>query len=177
MVALQTVTWRAATLGRWIALILGSLMVLLFLAFFFGEGPPRLSALTAVDGLLFAAMGALFLGLALAWKWEGLGGLLSVAGFAALVATGRIHLRVWTLDAPAAIAVVHLACWWRLRAGPPAALPSWRVSRTALLSLGAERRLESRRCRPEGPRHENREWQTTKCDGLPHRVAYSARRV
>jgi hypothetical protein len=137
MVALQTVTWRAATLGRWIALILGSLMVLLFLAFFFGEGPPRLSALTAVDGLLFAAMGALFLGLALAWKWEGLGGLLSVAGFAALVATGRIHLRVWTLDAPAAIAVVHLACWWRLRAGPPAALPSWRVSRTALLSLGA----------------------------------------
>ena len=127
MVALQTVTWRAATLGRWIALILGSLMVLLFLAFFFGEGPPRLSALTAVDGLLFAAMGALFLGLALAWKWEGLGGLLSVAGFAALVATGRIHLRVWTLDAPAAIA--PYSCWIsRYRATSNRPSPTWATS-------------------------------------------------
>jgi hypothetical protein len=119
------------------ALILGSLMVLSFLAFFFGEGPPRLSELTAAERFQFLAMITLFLGLALSWKWEGLGGLLTVAGFLALVAISRSHLRLWALYVPAAIGVVHVACWWRLRSGAPANLTPWQFSRNALLAFGA----------------------------------------
>jgi len=133
----QTVTWRAAVLGRWMALILGTLMVLIFLAFFFGEGPPHFSALTAAEKLQFAAMGALFLGLAIAWKWEGWGGLLAVAGFAALVAVDRSHLGRWAFDTPAVAGVAHVVCWLRLRAGPPTGLIPWRISRNTLLGLGA----------------------------------------
>jgi hypothetical protein len=112
-------------------------MVLFFLAFFFGEGPPHFSALTASEKLQFMAMGVLFLGLAVAWKWEGAGGLLAVAGFAALVAIDSSHLRLWAFDAPAAIAAFHIACWLRLRAGPPEGLVPWRLSRGTLFGLGA----------------------------------------
>ena len=132
MIAWQNATWRAAVVGRWIALISGTLMVLLFLAFFFGEGPPKLSELTAVEKLQFAAMGALFLGLALAWKWEGPGGLLTLAGFAAMAAISRSHLRGWAFDTPAVIGAVHVVCWWRLRAGAPAGMAPWRLSRNLL---------------------------------------------
>ena len=131
------VTWRAAVLGRWMALILGTLMVLFFLAFFFGEGPPHFSELTTIERLQFLAMGALFLGLVVSWKWEGFGGLLAVAGFLALVAISRSHLRLWAFDLPAAFAMVHLVCWWRLRTGAPADLAPWHLSRNTLLGLGA----------------------------------------
>jgi hypothetical protein len=137
MLRLDGVTWRAAAVGRWIALIFGSLMVLFFLAFFFGEGPPRVSELTGLEELQFLAMGSLFLGLAVAWKWEGLGGLLAVAGFLALVAISRSHLRLWALYLPAAMGAVHVLCWWRLRAGAPANLTPWHVPRNALFALGA----------------------------------------
>jgi hypothetical protein len=137
MFTLDAATWRAAQFGRWVALILGSLMVLFFLALFFGEGPPRFSALTSQERLQFIAMGSLFLGLALSWKWEGLGGLLAVVGFLALVAISRTHLTLWALYLPAAIGVAHLACWWRLRAGAPADLGPWHVSRNILIPLGA----------------------------------------
>ena len=136
MGTLQNVTWRAAVLGRWTAQILGTLMVLFFLAFFFGEGPPRLGDLTALETLQLLAMGGIFLGLAVSWKWEGLGGSLAVAGFLALVAISRTHLRLWALEAPAAIGVVHLLCWWRLHAGAPAHLAPWHLSRSTLLGLG-----------------------------------------
>ena len=49
---LQSVTWRAAVVGRWTALILGTLMVLLFLAFFFGEGPPNFFHLTTSERVI-----------------------------------------------------------------------------------------------------------------------------
>ena len=133
----QSATWRAAVIGRWLALLFGTLTVLFFLSFLFGEGLPHLSDLSASDRLSFAALAALFLGLALAWKWEGLGGLLGIASFAVLVAIGRDHLTIWAFDIPAGIAVVHIACWWRLRAGAPAGIAPWRLSRNILLASGA----------------------------------------
>ena len=135
MATWQIFTWRAAVIGRWTALIFGTLMVLFFLAFFFGEGPPHLSALTTAEQLQFAAIAALFLGLIVAWKWEGAGGLIAVAGFAALVAISSSHLKPWAFDIPAAIAVLHVACWWRLRAAPPAGLAPWRLSHGILPAL------------------------------------------
>jgi hypothetical protein len=141
MITWQNLTWRAAVIGRWTALIFGTLMVLFFLAFFFGEGPPHLSNLTAADKLQFAALGVLLLGLILAWKWEGAGGLLALAGFVTFVAINSSHLKLSLFDVPGAIAVIHIACWWRLHAGPPAgppdALTPWHVSPGILVGLGA----------------------------------------
>jgi hypothetical protein len=137
MATWQNATWRAAVIGRWTALIFGTLMVLFFLAFFFGEGPPHLSALTGADKLQFAALGVLLLGLIVAWKWEGAGGLLAFAGFVAFVTINSSHLKLSLFDIPGAIALLHIACWWRLRASPPAGLAPWRFSHGFLLGFGA----------------------------------------
>src|ERR1017187_2052874 len=135
MATLAIATWRAAVLGRWMARILGTLMVLLFLALLFGEGPPNPSKLSTAEKLQFAGMIALFFGLALAWKWEGLGGLLSVAGFLLLVALGRSHLTMWAFWLPAAIGLVHTICWARLRVAAPPGLAPWHLSRPAMAAI------------------------------------------
>ena len=119
MATLAIFTWRAAVLGRWTARVLGTLMVLLFLAFLIGEGPPNPSKLSNADRLQFLGLLALFFGLAIAWKWEGQGGLLSIAGLALIVALGRTHLTMWTFWLPAAIGLVHVICWARLRRPVP----------------------------------------------------------
>jgi hypothetical protein len=66
----------AFVIGRWIARILGTLIALGFLTFVVAEGPPPLSP-------TFLCMAVTFAGLLLAWKWEGLGGLLILGGCAA----------------------------------------------------------------------------------------------
>jgi hypothetical protein len=137
MHALQIVSWRVAVAGRWTARILGTLMFLLFLAFFFGEGPPDLSRLTSTERLQFLCITVLFLGLVIAWKWEGLGGLITVAGFAFLVAINANHLRMWALCVPAIVGAMHIASWARLRVGVPARLAPWHVPRSAVISLVA----------------------------------------
>ena len=68
-------SWRAALAGRWTARILGTLVFLLYLAFVFGEGLPLSSHLTVLEKLQFLGVAGLILGLPLAWKWEGAGGL------------------------------------------------------------------------------------------------------
>src|ERR1039457_2149074 len=135
MHALEIVSWRVAVAGRWTARILGTLMFLLFLAFFFGEGPPHLSSLTSTERLQFLCIASLFLGLVIAWKWEGLGGLITLAGFTFLVAINASHLRMWALCVPAIVGVVHLASWGRLRVGAPVYLTPWRLPRLIVISL------------------------------------------
>src|ERR1039457_3438524 len=137
MHALEIVSWRVAVAGRWTARILGTLMFLLFLAFFFGEGPPHLSSLTSTERLQFLCIADLFLGLVIAWKWEGLGGLITVAAFSFLVAINANHLRMWALCVPAIVGAVHIASWARLRVGVPAGLAPWHVPRSAVISLVA----------------------------------------
>src|ERR1700733_2323896 len=112
---LQRATWRAAVVGRWTALILGTLMVLFFLAFLFGEGPPNFFRLTTPEKLTFTGSIALILGLAAAWKWEGWGGLVSICGFALLVAVDRHHMGMLAFVVPSMIGAIHLLCWSRLQ--------------------------------------------------------------
>jgi hypothetical protein len=137
MNALEAVSWRAAVIGRWTAGIAGTLMFLLFLAFFFGEGPPDLSRLTLGERLQALGMAALFLGLPIAWKWEGLGGLITIAGFGLLAAISatNVHLRV--LYVPALTGAVHLVCWGRLRMAAPNGLAPWHLPRFVAISLVA----------------------------------------
>lgn len=124
MAALAIASWRAAVLGRWTARIFGTLVVLLIL---------NPQSLTATEKLQFLGLSGMVAGLLIAWKWEGAGGLLTAAAFAFLAAIGRGHLG-WALVLPAAIAVVHVACWARLHSAAPAGLAPWNVPR-ALVGL------------------------------------------
>ena len=132
---LTVLTWRAAVATRWTALVLGSLLVLMYLAFFLGEGPPNILRLTPSEAASFLATLALILGLAAAWKWEGWGGLVSVCGFALLVAIDRRHLEMWAFVVPAIGGGVHFLCWLRLKAGAPTGVSPWHLSRIAVLGL------------------------------------------
>jgi len=112
--AFAPATWRAAQIGRWVALVLGSLLFLGFLAFFFGEGPPHFARLTAQERWLFVGFGGLFGGLALAWFREGWGGLLSLAGWALFFFLDRRGSLTVPFLLPATVGLLHLVCWWRL---------------------------------------------------------------
>jgi hypothetical protein len=128
-------SWRIAIAGRWIARIAGTLMFLLFLAFVFGEGPPDLSRLTWFERVQAVGIATLFLGLPLAWKWEGLGGLVTVAGFAFLGLADKSNLHRWVLGLPAMAGALHLASWTRLRMARPASLAPWRLPRAVTAGL------------------------------------------
>lgn len=128
-------SWRAALAGRWAARILGTLVFLLYLAFIFGEGLPLSSHLTAREKLQFLGVAGLILGLPLAWKWEGAGGLLSLAGFALLAILSRGYVGLWPFRFPAAIGLLHVLCWERLRVAAPAGLGPWRLPRGVTVSV------------------------------------------
>jgi hypothetical protein len=124
MTELALLTFNAAIAGRWTARIVGTLMVLFILAFVLAETPPPLSKMTPREQRYAIGMGALFLGLVIAWFWEGWGGLLSLAAWALLsILSGRPHWD-WPLLIPGAVGLLHLVCWAILRgpAPPPPAL-------------------------------------------------------
>jgi hypothetical protein len=122
-----------ATIGRWTARIVGTLLVLLFLTIALGEGLPAPSQLTTIEKLQFVGMIGLAAGLLLAWKWEGLGGVVGAVAFLLLVAVSRSNLRMWAFWLPAAVAVVHVACWVRLHAGAPAGVAAWQLPRALVV--------------------------------------------
>jgi hypothetical protein len=134
-------TWQAALAGRWTARILGSLMVLFGLAFIFGEGPPPILRMTAREQLYALGMGSLFLGLVVAWFWEGWGGLLSVLGWGLLAVLARKPAWDMPFSIPAAMGFLHLLCWSRLRGpAPPPEAVNWATRpgvRTLFLFMAA----------------------------------------
>ncbi len=66
---------------RWTARILGGLILVLVLLFFFGEGLPELSTLTAHESRLLFSMLLMLIGTAFAFKWELVGSLLIIFGY------------------------------------------------------------------------------------------------
>jgi hypothetical protein len=113
MGALTDLARQTARAGRLIANILGGLLFLLFLAFVAGEGPFGLVASgERLHGLLVFA---LFAGLAVAWFAEGWGGLISVSSWVLLALTGGAAQWNSLFSIAAALGVLHLICWWRLR--------------------------------------------------------------
>jgi hypothetical protein len=77
----------------------------------------------------------LFFGLPIAWKWEGLGGLITVAGFCFLAAISATNVHRWVLYVPALTGAAHLASWGRLRMAAPTSLVPWRLPRFVAVSL------------------------------------------
>jgi len=101
------------TTVRWIARIIGTLvavLVLVFvLAYTFGDqsegGPPGLQ-----PGLIFACW---ILGVVLAWKWEGIGGLLLVVSSVVfLFVTPRALWPPTPLTAFPISGIMFLGCWF-----------------------------------------------------------------
>lgn len=116
MIPILKLTRQAAVVGRWIALVAGTLLTLTFLAFIFGEGPPPLWRLTLEQNLQFLGMCGLCAGLVLAWKWEDWGALVSLASWTLLLLIDRRFNIKLPIVLPASVALLHLLCWLRLKA-------------------------------------------------------------
>jgi len=135
MIPFDRLTWQTAVAGRWATRIVGALLLLFFLAFVFGEGPPSLAQMTAQEQLYGLGVVILFLGLIVAWCWEGWGGLMSVLAWGYLaVLAGRPP---WGLmfSIPAFVGLTHILCWWRLRGPVPASAPTDVAARVRLKRL------------------------------------------
>lgn len=116
---------RAAQAACWAARIAGLLLALLFLAFVIGESLPRQWTLQLA--LQFLCLFSIAAGLLLAWKWEGLGGLLTIAAFVLLCLTygSFVSFAKWSpfTAIPAIVGLMHVLCWLRLRGASPGRLP------------------------------------------------------
>jgi hypothetical protein len=103
---------RAATILRWIARILGTLLLITIAAFAIGEGVPNPLHGSTAENLLTTAFLTMIVGQIAAWKWEGIGGLLIMGGFGlfAIVNHGvplNVVFGPWLVTG-----LLYLACWW-----------------------------------------------------------------
>jgi hypothetical protein len=110
---------------RWVARIMGllaSIPFVLFLADTLAGEPLTLTWTGPQGGPVFIAMALATAGVFVAWRWQMIGGLVTVVGTAAvilLVIAGsgvRVLLPTAILTVPFFIAgLLHLGCCWRLR--------------------------------------------------------------
>lgn len=100
------------TVARWTARIIGTLILLLIAIFAIGEGVPNPLTLSPREILLFAALATMIVGQIVAFRWEGIGGVLILGGFAFFsIVNHRISINIvfgpWLLTG-----LIYLACWW-----------------------------------------------------------------
>ena len=82
-----------ATIFRWVARIIGTVLVGLTLVIAIGEGMPNLFTQPFVIQIGFLALTLVLLGILLAWRWEFLGGIISLVGWVLFVVAERVHLQ------------------------------------------------------------------------------------
>lgn len=103
-------------LMRWPARIVGTLLLLLMLAIAIGEGgPPNPWTQPWQVNVELHLMFAMWIGMLLAWRWEGLGGALMIGGaaafcameaqapnllFGAILACGGLYITCWLFAEP-----------------------------------------------------------------------------
>jgi len=97
--------------ARWTARTIGTLLLLLIAIFAMGEGMPNPLSLSIRELLLFAAILSMIVGQIAAWKWEGIGGVLILGGFAFFcIVNHGIPLNIvfgpWLLTG-----LIYLGCW------------------------------------------------------------------
>lgn len=97
---------------QWTARVLGSLVVLLFVVFLIGEGPPVPTRLIPLEKLTVTATFMMLLGLAVAWRWPLIGGTLAVLGFGLLAILDRRLLVAPPFAVAGFSGCLHLAYWW-----------------------------------------------------------------
>ena len=123
---------RAAVIGRWTARIAGTLMALFFLAFFVGEGFPNIFRLH-LAGKSFGPGPERRRGGVASRLDMGGAGRRGRAGCHGSLYAPDWHAGNWRLLlVPAAIGLLHVVCWWRLRS----AGVGWEVPRKILIVVG-----------------------------------------
>jgi hypothetical protein len=104
---------RIVTVVRWTARTIGIALLGLIAAFAIGEGVPNPLRGSLPEHLLTIGFHAMIIGQTVAWKWEAIGSLLILGGFAlfAIVNHG-VPLNVvygpWLVTG-----LLYLVCWWR----------------------------------------------------------------
>ena len=120
------------TVARWTARAVGTAILALVVAIAIGEGVPNPLAQPVEVNLLSVAMLTMMTGLIIAWKWEGVGGLLILGGFGFFAAVNH-GIRLNVVFGPLlATGLMYLACWWMNKS------PSPPRSRSGLGSRGKE---------------------------------------
>jgi len=113
----STVPTRAKV-ARWTARILSALILLFWgffiVAHFFGDGEEASRPLTACDYVGLMTMGAWLVGLAVAWKWEFIGGVVTIVAYLIAIAANPAVLMFLFIPITA---MLFLASWW-MRRGP-----------------------------------------------------------
>jgi hypothetical protein len=104
---------RIVTVVRWTARTIGIALLGLIAVFAIGEGVPNPLVLSLRENLLSVVLLTMIVGQILAWKWEGLGSLLILGGFAlfAIVNHGvplNVVFGPWLVTG-----LLYLICWWR----------------------------------------------------------------
>jgi len=109
---------------RWVARILGTFLVVLFLFFFIPDiiekGGLQISDSGRWVMTIFFLLGQV--GILIAWRWEGIGGFLAASSIVLAILlnlfwvhAGQSHIAflIWLLPA-----FLFLYCWWRTRRQP-----------------------------------------------------------
>jgi len=103
------------TVARWTARLVSVALLALLVAFAVGEGLPNPLGQPIVVNLLSVAMLTMMVGLIIAWKWEGVGGLLILGGFGFFAAVNH-GIRLNVVFGPMVVTgLLFLLCWWRTR--------------------------------------------------------------
>jgi hypothetical protein len=82
-----------ATIFCWTARVIGSLLVGFILLLAIGEGVPDLFTQPFVIQIGFLALTLVVLGILLAWRWEFVGGTISLAGWILFIVVEKISLQ------------------------------------------------------------------------------------
>jgi hypothetical protein len=103
------------TIIRWTARTIGIVIVGLIAVSVIGEGGPNQFTASLRENLLGMALLTMAVGLLVGWKWEGIGGVLILGGFALFAAVNRpfrvnVVIVAWLITG-----VLYLACWWKSR--------------------------------------------------------------
>jgi hypothetical protein len=80
-----------AIIFRWIARVVGILLVGLTLTLAIGEGMPNVLTQPLVIQIGFLALALVLLGILFAWRWELVGGIVSLVGWVLFVVAERVH--------------------------------------------------------------------------------------
>ena len=109
---------------RWTARTLSVLILAFFILSFLGD---RSSAtLTAMDTIQLILWAIILLGAVIAWKWEGIGGLIIVGGFIIKAVINPKIFSMWAMWVAPFTGILFLICWITSRKKvKPVGLGTW----------------------------------------------------
>ena len=101
------------TILRWAARTIGIGLLVLIAAFAIGEGVPNPLRGSLRENMLTIGLLTMIVGQIVAWKWEGIGSLFILGGFA-LFATVNHEVPLNIVFGPWLVTgLLYLLCWWK----------------------------------------------------------------